>query len=202
MHSALKKDGKALYEYARAGVEVERPARDVEIHALNLALTQAGQAQPAIKIRVQCSKGTYIRTLGEDIGQALGCGAHLSFLRRVETGGIGVARCVTLAQLEAMAEDERLACVQPVQTLLAGHAVVTLNEQDAGRFLSGMRRRGPWPDAGAVAVYAEHPPALLGVAHAQQGELIPDRLLSPLEIQQILQGPQGAPCGAEPSKTH
>ncbi len=202
MHSALKKDGKALYEYARAGVEVERPARDVEIYALNLALTQAGQAQSAIKIRVQCSKGTYIRTLGEDIGQALGCGAHLSFLRRVETGGIGVARCVTLAQLEAMAEDERLACVQPVQTLLAGHAVVTLNEQDAGRFLSGMRRRGPWPDAGAVAVYAEHPPALLGVAHARQGELIPDRLLSPLEIQQILQGPQGAPCGAEPSKTH
>ena len=76
MHSALKKDGKALYEYARAGVEVERPARDVEIYALNLALAQSEQAQPAIKIIVQCSKGTYIRTLGEDIGQALGCGAH------------------------------------------------------------------------------------------------------------------------------
>src|SRR5574344_1810999 len=67
MHSALKKDGKALYEYARAGVEVERPARDVFISALNLALTHTEQAQAAIKIRVTCSKGTYIRTLGEDI---------------------------------------------------------------------------------------------------------------------------------------
>lgn len=191
MHSALKKDGKALYEYARAGLEVERPARDVVIHALNLALTQTEQAQPAIKIIVHCSKGTYIRTLGEDIGQALGCGAHLTFLRRIGTGGIPVERCVTLAQLEAMDEDQRLACLQPVQALLAGHTAIVLEEQDAGRFLSGLRRRGPWPDAPAVAVYAQQPRALLGVGHVLRGELIPDRLLSPVEIQQILQ--QGAP---------
>ncbi len=191
MHSALKKDGKALYEYARAGLEVERPARDVVIHALNLALTQTEQAQPAIKIIVHCSKGTYIRTLGEDIGQALGCGAHLTFLRRIGTGGIPVERCVTLAQLEAMDEEQRLACLQPVQALLAGHTAIVLEEQDAGRFLSGLRRRGPWPDASAVAVYAQQPRALLGVGHVLRGELIPDRLLSPVEIQQILQ--QGAP---------
>jgi len=191
MHSALKKDGKALYEYARAGLEVERPARDVVIHALNLALTQTEQAQPAIKIIVHCSKGTYIRTLGEDIGQALGCGAHLTFLRRIGTGGIPVERCVTLAQLEAMDEEQRLACLQPVQALLAGHTAIVLEEQDAGRFLSGLRRRGPWPDAPAVAVYAQQPRALLGVGHVLRGELIPDRLLSPVEIQQILQ--QGAP---------
>ena len=188
MYSALKKDGKALYEYARAGVEVERPARDVFIFALNLALTHTEQAQAAIKIRVTCSKGTYIRTLGEDIGQALGCGAHLVFLRRVETGGLGLEGCVTLAQLEACDDAQRLAWVQPVQTLLAGHTVITLAEEDAGRFLSGVRRRGPWPDAAAVAVYGEHPRALLGVGHVVQGELIADRLLSPLEIQQILQG--------------
>ena len=191
MHSALKKDGKALYEYARAGLEVERPARDVVIHALNLALMQTEQAQPAIKIIVHCSKGTYIRTLGEDIGQALGCGAHLTFLRRIGTGGIPVERCVTLAQLEAMDEEQRLACLQPVQALLAGHTAIVLEEQDAGRFLSGLRRRGPWPDASAVAVYAQQPRALLGVGHVLRGELIPDRLLSPVEIQQILQ--QGAP---------
>ena len=188
MHSALKKDGKALYEYARAGVEVERPARDVFISALNLALTHTEQAQAAIKIRVTCSKGTYIRTLGEDIGQALGCGAHLVFLRRVETGGLGLEGCVTLAQLEACDDAQRLAWVQPVQTLLAGHTVITLAEEDAGRFLSGVRRRGPWPDAAAVAVYGAPPRALLGVGHVVQGELIADRLLSPLEIQQILQG--------------
>ena len=187
MHSALKKDGKALYEYARAGVEVERPARDVTIHALNLALTQDSQAQPAIKMIVQCSKGTYIRTLGEDIGAALGCGAHLVFLRRIETGGLGLDGCVTLAALEAMDEAQRLACLQPVDALLQGHTPVILGEEDAGRFLSGVRRRGAWADASAVAVYGDRPRALLGVGHVTQGELIADRLLSPLEIQQILE---------------
>jgi len=187
MHSALKKDGKALYEYARAGVEVERPARDVTIYALNLVLTHTGQAQIAIRIVVTCSKGTYIRTLGEDIGAALGCGAHLSFLRRLDTGGLGVERCTTLAALEAMDEAARMACLQPVDALLAGHTQVTLEADDAGRFLSGLRRRGNWPDAPRVAVYGRQPPALLGVGHVTQGELIPDRLLSPLEIEQILE---------------
>ncbi len=186
MHSALKKDGKALYEYARAGIEVERPARDVVIHDLKLALATEDPAQPAIRMIVTCSKGTYIRTLGEDIGQALGCGAHLTFLRRIDTGGLGVERCVTLAALEAMTETERLACVQPVETLLAGHTRVTLDSENAARFLSGVRRRGSWPDAGAVAVFGDRPRALLGVGHITAGELVPERLLSPLEIQQIL----------------
>ena len=197
MHSALKKDGKALYEYARAGITVERAPRDVVIHALNLALTQDSQARPAIKITVTCSKGTYIRTLGEDIGAALGCGAHLTFLRRIDTGGIGVERCITLAQLEAMDEDARLACLEAPEALLAGHVRVTLDSDNAGRCLSGLRRRGPWPDAPAVAVFADHPRALLGVGHIAGGELVPDRLLSPLEIQQILEGtPHVAPYPA------
>ena len=88
MHSALKKDGKALYEYARAGIAVEREARDVVIHALQLSLAEDAEGQPAVRLRVTCSKGTYIRTLGEDVGAALGCGAHLTFLRRVDTGGL------------------------------------------------------------------------------------------------------------------
>ncbi len=188
MHSALKKDGKALYAYARAGIAVEREPRAVTIHALKLALTQTEQAQAAIKITVTCSKGTYIRTLGEDIGAALGCGAHLSFLRRTDTGGLGVQGCVTLAALEAMDEPARLACVRPVETLLAQHQRVMLDEDNAGRFLSGLRRRGPWADAPAVAVFGLRPQALLGVAHVTGGELIPDRLLSPIEIQHILEG--------------
>ena len=188
MHSALKKDGKALYEYARAGISVERPARDVVIHALKLALTQTEQALPAIKMVVACSKGTYTRTLGEDIGAALGCGAHLVFLRRIDTGGLGVERCVTLAQLEAMDEAARLAALEPAESLLAQHVPVTLDSDNAARFLSGVRRRGPWPDAPAVAVFGDNPRALLGVGHIAGGELIPDRLLSPLEIQQILEG--------------
>jgi tRNA pseudouridine55 synthase len=189
MHSALKKDGKALYEYARAGVEVERTPREVEIYKLNVAAAPVERAQEAIKIIATVSKGTYIRTLGEDIGEALGCGAHLTALRRIATGGFEVSQCVTLEALEALSEDERLALLQPVECLVAGHTRVTLAEDDAGRFLSGLRRRGAWPDAEQVAVFGRQPAAFLGTAHVKAGELIPGRLLSPIEIQQILLNP-------------
>lgn len=186
MHSALKKDGKALYEYARAGIEVERAAREVTIHTLSATLVPVDGAQAAIKMVVKCSKGTYIRTLGEDLGEALGCGAHLTALRRIETGGFAVSQCVTLEALEAMTEEQRLACLLPVESLLGDHVVVTLEGESAARFLNGVRRRGAWPEAARVAVYGEHPRALLGTAHVKAGELIPGRLLSPLEIEQIL----------------
>jgi tRNA pseudouridine55 synthase len=182
MHSALKKDGRALYEYARAGIEVEREARDVTVFALELA--PAGPA--LLKLVAKVSKGTYIRTLGEDIGQALGCGAHLVSLRRIATGPFDVSDCLTLAELEALPESERQARLLPVEALLPSHTRVTLGTEDAGRFLSGLRRRGGWRDADQIAVFGEAPPALLGTAHARAGELIPSRLLSPIEIQQIL----------------
>ncbi len=194
MHSALKKDGKALYEYARAGEEVEREARDVTIHALALEPgVPTADGHPTLKITARVSKGTYIRTLGEDIGLALGCGAHLSSLRRIATGHYDVSQCVTLADLEAMGEGERLACLQPPESLLAGHGRVMLDGDNAGRFLSGMRRRGDWPDAEAVAVFGTTPPALLGTAHVKAKELIPGRLLSPIEIQQILSSKEALP---------
>jgi tRNA pseudouridine55 synthase len=185
MHSALKKDGKALYEYARAGIVVERESRRVTIYALNMALALVGAAQFAIKMVVKCSKGTYIRTLGEDVGEALGCGAHLTALRRTKTGGFTIAQCVTLEQLESMDDQARLACLMPVESLLVAHTEVALDDADAGRFLSGMRRRGSWPDEEQVAVYGMHPRTLLGTAHTKGGELIPRRLLSPLEIAQL-----------------
>ena len=187
MHSALKKDGKALYEYARAGIDVEREARDVTIYELKLDFEASDGAPRAIEMTVKCSKGTYIRTLGEDIGEALGCGAHLTALRRTGTGGFVVAQCVTLSALEAMTEDERLKCLLPVDSLLAEHTAVTLDAENAGRFLSGLRRRGSWADEERVAVYAQHPRALLGTAHVRAGELIPGRLLSPIEIEQMTQ---------------
>ncbi len=184
MHSALKKDGKALYEYARAGIEVEREARSVVIHSLNVALALVNVEQLAIKMVVKCSKGTYIRTLGEDIGEALACGAHLTSLRRIATGNFSVSQCVTLQALESMTESQRLAWLLPVDALLEHHTVVTLDGENTGRFLSGMRRRGNWPDEECVAVYGTQPHALLGTAHTRAGELIPGRLLSPLEIAQ------------------
>ncbi len=159
----------------------------MQIHALKLALAHTQQAQPAIEIEVTCSKGTYIRTLGEDIGKALGCGGHLTRLRRTATGPFTAADCVTLEALEAMDEAERLAQLRPPEALLPGHTLVTLAGEDAGRFLSGMRRRGSWADAPQVAVFGEQPRALLGTAHVKAGELIPSRLLSPAEIQQILE---------------
>jgi tRNA pseudouridine55 synthase len=200
MHSALKKDGKALYEYARAGEQVEREARDVVVRELDLALADTAASAPALVLRAKVSKGTYIRTLGEDIGEALGCGAHLTALRRIATGHFGISQCVTLQALEAMSEEERLACLMPVDSLLSGHARLTLDADDAGRFLSGLRRRGDWPDNDRVAVLGPAPspqpsPAggrgssqcLLGTAHVKGGELIPARLLSPPEISQILE---------------
>ena len=188
MYSALKRDGKALYEYARAGITLEREPRAVTILHLSLSWVQEETAFTALKMTVRCSKGTYVRTLAEDIGQALGYGAHLRSLRRIETGGIGLDRCISLQALEATPDDQRLQYVLPVDTLLAAHTRVTLDGDNAGRFLSGLRRRGEWADAHAVAVYGEEPPALLGVAHIRARELIPDRLLSPIEIQQILEG--------------
>lgn len=183
MHSALKKDGRALYEYAREGVEVERAPRDVVVRALSLRLL----APDRIALRAEVSKGTYIRSLAEDIGEALGCGAHLTALRRTATGGFSAADCIGLAELESLAESERLARLLPAEALVADHARVTLGTEDAGRFLSGLRRRGIWPDALAVAVFGSEPRAFLGTGHVRGGELIPGRLLSPIEIQQILQ---------------
>ena len=186
MYSALKKDGKPLYEYARAGVEIEREARDVTIYELNMSLAPVNIDKSAIYMIVKCSKGTYVRTLGEDIGEALGCGAHLSALRRTGTGGFEMVQCLTLAALEAMTDKERLACLLPVDSLLPDHVALELDSENAGRFLSGMRRRGNWQDADAVAVYgpsAGSTRGLLGTAHVKAGELIPGRLLSPIEIE-------------------
>lgn len=193
MHSALKKDGKALYEYAREGLTVEREARRVIIHDLDLLDMQLDGGAPSLRLRVRCSKGTYIRTLGEDIGEALGCGGHLTLLRRVATGSFLEAQCVTLDALDAMSEAERAGRLLPVPTLLHDHIPVTLDADNAARFLSGVRRRGAWPNQAQVAVFGPTPSAanpantLLGSAHTAGGELIPGRLLSPIEIQQILE---------------
>jgi tRNA pseudouridine55 synthase len=184
MHSALKKDGKPLYEYARAGEEVEREARDVVIHEIALDLVEG--STDTVRLRAKVSKGTYIRTLGEEIGEALGCGGHLTSLRRVATGNFDISQCTTLDRLEALPEDARMECLKPVDSLLPGHEHVTLDTENAGRFLSGLRRRGAWKDSGQVAVFAPGK-SLLGTAHIKGGELIPGRLLSPIEIQQILE---------------
>lgn len=192
MHSALKRDGKALYEYARAGESVEREPRRVTIHDLELLDLGLDLVPPSIRLKVNCSKGTYIRTLGEDIGEALGCGAHLSMLRRVATGPFLINHCVTLEELEATPEAQRLTYLKPVDILLPEYQHILLEADDAGRFLSGMRRRGQWMPTEQAAVYGPGG-ALLGTARVVAGELIPVRLLSPIEIEQIRSAHAGQP---------
>ncbi len=182
MHSALKHDGRALYEYARAGVEVERAARRVTIHRIDIL----GWDHERLEIDVSCSKGTYIRTLAEDIGELLGCGAHLCALRRTGSGPLNISAALTLEQLEALTEAERDAALMSADGLLEAWPVVRLGPEDAGRFLSGMRRKLDLPDLPAVRVYGPDPHAFLGSACIKAGELISTRLLSPPEVQSLL----------------
>ena len=179
MHSALKHEGRALYEYARAGQDVPRQPRRVTIHAIDIVDWQP----PMLVIDVHCSKGTYIRTLAEDIGTALGCGAHLAALRRTGSGPLDLKNAITLEALAERPEAERDALLLPPDALLAGWPEVRLPADEAGRFLTGLRRRVSLGDAPAVRVYGTNPTAFLGSAHIQAGELIADRLLSPLEVQ-------------------
>ena len=198
MYSALKKDGRALYEYARKGVDVEREARHITIFKLNLSLASDFPARPAIKIVVSCSKGTYIRTLGEDIGEAIGCGGYLSSLRRIETGGFLESQCVTLEQLDASSEAERADLLLPPQALIASYPSVTLDADNTVRFLSGLPRHGApgqWgADAPMVQVFGPLeltlPPVFIGSAQVSADQLIAQRLLTPLEIRAILQAPR------------
>jgi tRNA pseudouridine55 synthase len=190
MHSALKRDGKPLYEYARAGIEVERQARRVTIHRIDMAerqhLGQANGTDNAWSIDVRCSKGTYIRTLAEDIGRALGCGAHLVALQRTGSGPLTLAGAQTLETLAAMTEAERDALLHDADSLIADWPLVRLDDEGAGRFLSGVRRRLPLPNTPRVRVYGPQARAFLGSGHITGGELISTRLLSPLEVQGLL----------------
>ena len=182
MYSALKHNGKALYEYARDGVEIERAERDVTIHTIEITDWHHENPETAT-IEVRCSKGTYIRTLAESIGETLGCGAHLIGLRRTASGPLTLAGAITLEALEALPEAERERRLLHPDTLLAEWPAVRLEANAAARFLIGLRRRTPEPDCAHLRVYGPEPHALLGSAHITAGELIADRLLSPAEVQ-------------------
>ena len=182
MHSALKHQGRALYEYARAGVEIERAPRRVTIHRLDVVEWQPARPQQLV-VDVVCSKGTYVRTLAEDFGEALGCGAHLAALRRTASGSLRVEQATTLDALAALDEAARDALLLPPDALVAHWPCVALAADEAGRFLTGLRRRVALPDAASVRVYGPGTPTrFLGSAHITGGELIADRLLSPAEV--------------------
>lgn len=133
MHSALKRNGRPLYEYARQGIEIERAPRRVTIHALDLLRCEGNE----LDIVVDCSKGTYVRTLAQDIGETLACGGHLSALRRTRIGRLLLQDAMTLLLLEALAPASRDALLKPPDALLAGLPRLDLDEAAALRLTHG-----------------------------------------------------------------
>ena len=180
MHSALKHEGRALYDYARAGIEIERSTRRVTIRRIDVVAFEGSR----LTLDVLCSKGTYIRTLAEDIGAALGCGAHLAALRRTTSGVLDVSAAHTLEQIAASSEAERDALLLPADALLAGSPAVHLDPAEAARFLTGLPRRLDAADSPQVRVYAPSA-GFLGSGRIAGGELIPTRLLSPPEARAV-----------------
>jgi tRNA pseudouridine55 synthase len=173
MHSALKREGVPLYELARQGIEVEREARQVTIHAIEL-LAWHGDS---FDLRVACSKGTYIRTLAADIGSALGCGAHLAALRRTRVGSLDIAQAVTLETIEAMAAELRDSLLQPSDALLAELPAEHLGEGDAARLLRGQPIR--WSGVPFCQRRLFGPQGFIGLGEfTEDGWLKPKRLIA------------------------
>lgn len=176
MHSALKRDGRPLYDYARRGIEIERAPRSVRIARLEPLDFDGARA----RVLVACGKGTYVRALAEDIGAALGCGAHLAALRRTRVGRMTLEHAVTLAALEAMPAAVRREWLLPVDALLRDLPRVDLGDRQAALFAhGGQLDLGVPPDGpGRRRVYG--PDArLLGLAELdERGVLNPRRLIA------------------------
>ena len=175
MHSALKREGRPLYELARAGVEVVRAPRRVVIEGLQ----RVARAADEVTLDVECSKGTYVRVLAEDIGRELGCGAHLIALRRTRVGPLRLADAVTLEHLEQLPLAERRLALLPVDGLLDSLPRVDLDEGLAARFRQGQRLAiDAEPRSARVRVYAPRD-ELLGTANVNEwGVVAPERLIS------------------------
>ena len=176
MYSALKYQGKPLYEYARAGVAIERKTRNITIYSIEMQDFR----QDELEIIVHCSKGTYIRTLAEDIGAALGCGAHLLFLRRLSTGHFSLDHAKTLEQLDGMSMSERDECLLEADASINDLPKVTLDETSAFYLMQGQKvwKPGAIP-AGLFRLYGPQN-KFLGV-----GELADDGKISPRRLVQL-----------------
>ncbi|MDR3212402.1 MAG: tRNA pseudouridine(55) synthase TruB [Azoarcus sp.] len=176
MYSALKRDGKPLYEYARAGIEIERAPRRVTISELTLL----SFGDERLDIRVACSKGAYIRSLAIDIGAALGCGAHLDSLRRIRTGAFDLASSVTLETLEATDPARRDTLLAPVDALAAAFPRLDLDDAATRQILQGQPLHLPQGGAKPGDRTRFHgPDGFLGIGQwREDGLLWPKRLIS------------------------
>lgn len=172
MYSAIKKDGKRLYELARAGEEVEREARDVTVHALTLNDFSADE----LKLSVACSKGFFVRTLAADIGEALGCGAHLTALRRTQSGPFHLAKALPLATLLEHGPSVVEGRLVSVDEALAFLPEVATSEAEAERVKHGGVVEVARPDCALVRVTAPDG-RVLALAEVRRGRLAYKRVL-------------------------
>jgi tRNA pseudouridine55 synthase len=175
MYSALKHEGRPLYDYARAGQHIERQARTVVIHDMALIRHEGEKCW----IRVNCSKGTYIRVLAEQIGGALGCPAHLAALRRTRIGALEVAQALTVEVLEAQSMESRLGCLLPSQILLKSMPLVVLDDSAERAVRQGQALQRSIEPPGMVQLQGPDG-RLVGLAEARAGGTIhPTRILLP-----------------------
>lgn len=185
MYSAVKVNGKKLYEYARQGIEVERPTRKVTIYSIELLDDRDSYAGELVsfKFRVSCSKGTYIRTLAVTIGEKLGYPAHMSSLVRIQSASFSLEDCFTFAQLEEMAEESRLeTALYPLETGISYLPKYRINDKVAEKVKNGALLQFPQElegiegpivaeteDGKALAIYRAHP--------TKHGMMKPDKVL-------------------------
>ena len=178
MYSALKRDGKPLYEYARAGIELDRQPRRIEIHELRMLGGADDLAGGRFDFEVRCSKGTYVRTLAADIGERLGCGAHLAGLRRTGIGVLDIDQAHSLTLLEGLATEALDALLLPPDCLLSGLSEVRLDAAAALRLRHGQAVRCLGEEGRRLRIYdPEH--GFIGVCRqGADGWLQPLRLVA------------------------
>jgi tRNA pseudouridine55 synthase len=174
MHSAVRIDGQRLYDLARAGKEVERAARRIEI----LALERLAYDGRDLTVRVECSKGTYVRKLAQDVGAALGCGAHLVELRRTSVGALRLADSVTFESLEAEGPQAAARHLLATEVLVSGLPRLDADASETTRFLHGrVLARPPAHPGEDVAVFSSDG-RFLGVGRQAPGGIAPLRLMA------------------------
>ncbi|MEQ1400833.1 tRNA pseudouridine(55) synthase TruB [Acinetobacter baumannii] len=173
MYSALKKEGKPLYELARKGIEIEREARPVTIYALEFIEF----TENSITLDVTCSKGTYIRVLGEDIGEALGCGGHLTMLHRIQTGHFELIPSYTIEYLESLTEEQREALLLPVYAPIDHFLKIQVPEGREKYFCNGLESNIDHSAEAEVLVFSDE--RCLGLAEiTDKKRLVPKRILN------------------------
>lgn len=180
MHSALKHNGQPLYKLARQGIEIERKVRHVTIHELTLI----DFTEDTITLDVKCSKGTYIRTLAQDIGEAMGFGAHLSMLRRTDVSPFDCSKLYSIEEIEELAKNDELSSVLlPIDSVLTQFPAIHLNDKEVSLMRNGIKiAREDTPETDMIRLYSEQNQFLgiakHGLSETGQTLLVPRRLMN------------------------